>query len=171
MQQESAAAPIPAATHPRHQRQTRPPSEGRRPPATPPAVGTFDAVPDAGPGARAERDPDHRNEVLVAGRITAAPLIRELPSGDRLATWRICVVRPSDSRYGGRRVDSITCTSFDHGLHERVRAWRLGDVVRMTGELRRRTWRAREGVRSVCEVEARTAALVRAVGGRGAERR
>jgi len=35
----------------------------------------------------------------------------------------------------------------------------------MTGELRRRTWRGREGVRSVCEVEARTATLVRAAEG------
>ncbi len=115
---------------------------------------------------------DHRNEILVAGRITARPHIRELPSGDRLATWRICVVRPDDSRYGGRPVDSITCTSFDPLLHERIRLWKPGDVVRMTGELRRRTWRGREGVvRSVCEVEARTATLVRAAGGDGRERR
>ncbi|OKI17668.1 single-stranded DNA-binding protein [Nocardiopsis sp. TSRI0078] len=136
------------------------------PPAPPPEAAVSDAV----PGPRDQRDPDHRNEILVAGRITARPLIRELPSGDRLATWRICVARPPDSRYGGRRVDSITCTSFDHALHEQVGAWRLGDVVRMTGELRRRTWRAHEGVRSVCEVEARTATLVRVAGGHGEER-
>lgn len=111
------------------------------------------------------RESDHRNEILVAGRITARPLIRELPSGDRLATWRICVARSCASRYRGRRSDSITCTSFDRDLHEGIRSWRLGDVVRMTGELRRRTWRGREGMRSVCEVEARTAVLVRAADG------
>lgn len=113
---------------------------------------------------RTGRDPAHRNEILVAGRVTAEPLIRELPSGDRLATWRICVGRATDSGYRGRRSDSITCTSFDGGLQEDIRAWRLGDVVQVTGELRRRTWRGRDGVRSVCEVEARTAILVRAVG-------
>ncbi|NYH50791.1 single-strand DNA-binding protein [Nocardiopsis arvandica] len=175
MQQESAVAPIPATAHPRSPRQPRPPSEERRPPAVPSAAAsaTTDttSTSDTGPRLGSERDPDHRNEILVAGRITAAPLVRELPSGDRLATWRICVVRSPDSRYGGRRVDSITCTSFDRGLHERVRAWRLGDVVRMTGELRRRTWRAHEGVRSVCEVEARTATLVRTARGHSAERR
>ncbi|WP_017573052.1 single-stranded DNA-binding protein [Nocardiopsis halotolerans] len=125
--------------------------------------------PPSQPRQRDRREPEHRNEILVAGRITAEPLIRELPSGDRLATWRVCVVRPSDSRYGAHRSDSITCASFDRVLHEEVRTWRLGDVVRMTGELRRRTWRVREGVRSVCEVEARTATLVRAVGRRSPE--
>nr|WP_236567902.1 MULTISPECIES: single-stranded DNA-binding protein [unclassified Nocardiopsis] len=104
----------------------------------------------------------------MAGRITAPPRLRDLPSGDRLATWRICVVRPSDSRYGGRRVDSITCTSFDRALHGQIRSWRLGDVVQTSGELRRRTWRGREGlVRSVCEVEARAVHLVRPAAGRG----
>lgn len=141
----------PAHTDPAHSAQSaraveRAPSAGRALPAE--------------PARRAEAG--HRNEIVVAGRITAEPLIRELPSGDRLATWRICVARPEDSRYAGRAVDSITCASFDRALHEGIRAWRLGDVVQMSGELRRRTWRGREGVHSVCEVEARTAVLVRA---------
>ncbi|GAA1000330.1 hypothetical protein GCM10009551_071160 [Nocardiopsis tropica] len=145
-----------------------------RPPTEQPGTATD---PPPGPGARAvdrrgepapsdgtgpRREPGHRNEIVVAGRVTAEPLVRELPSGDRVATWRVCVARPTDSRYAGRGVDSITCASFDQDLHEGIRAWRLGDVVQMSGELRRRTWRGREGVRSVCEVEARTATLVRA---------
>ncbi|MFF8768101.1 single-stranded DNA-binding protein [Nocardiopsis dassonvillei] len=129
------------------------------------AVAPSRTAPDTPPPRQDPCESEHRNEILVAGRITARPLIRELPSGDRLATWWVCVARPRDSRYRGRRSDSITCTSFDRDLHEGIRAWRLGDVVRMTGELRRRTWRGREGVRSVCEVEARTAILVRAAEG------
>ncbi|MEE2041488.1 single-stranded DNA-binding protein [Nocardiopsis sp. CT-R113] len=120
--------------------------------------------PDRTEGSGPRHEADHRNEVVVAGRITAEPLVRELPSGDRVATWRICVARPTDTRYAGRAFDSITCASFDQDLHEGIRGWRVGDVVRMSGELRRRTWRGREGVRSVCEVEARTATLVRAAG-------
>lgn len=164
MQQEFATAPPRTAARPQPRQQPEPRQRVRTPtgvrarPDTAQTVGTPEAVP--APGARPE--PDHRNEILVAGRITAEPFVRELPSGDRLATWRICVARPSDSRYGGRRADSVTCTSFDRDLQERIRLWRLGDVVRMTGELRRRTWRGHEGVRSVCEVEARTATLVRA---------
>lgn len=128
----------------------------------------------ATPGAAAETEADHRNEVLVSGRVTAEPFVRELPSGDHLATWRVCVARPADTGFRGRRSDSVTCVSFDRNVHRHLRGWRLGDVVQVTGALRRRVWRGRDGVRSVCEVEARTVAVVRAVrtstGARRAER-
>ena len=114
---------------------------------------------------------EHLNEIVLVGRVTAEPAIRDLPSGDRLATWRICVSRPPDTRFRGRRVDSITCVSFDTWVHDQVRELRLGDVVRMSGALRRRTWRGYDGVRSVHEVEVRGAALVRAVRSRGTVRR
>lgn len=104
---------------------------------------------------------EHHNEVVVAGRITAEPRFRELPSGDHLATWRICVARHPSTRFRGRRVDSITCVSFDEGLHEHLRGWRLGDVVDVHGALRRRTWRGVAGPRSVCEVEATSVRFVR----------
>ncbi|MEV2277099.1 single-stranded DNA-binding protein [Nocardiopsis sp. NPDC049922] len=109
----------------------------------------------------------HRNEIVVAGRVTAEPAVRELPSGDRLAIWRVCVARTADSRFRGHRSDSITCVSFDPGVQDRVRGWRLGEVVEMTGALRRRTWRVGDGVRTVYEVEVRTARQVEA---RAAER-
>ena len=105
---------------------------------------------------------EHHNEVVVAGRVTAEPRFRELPSGDHLATWRICVARHPSTRFRGRRVDSITCVSFDEGLHEHLRGWRLGDVVDVRGALRRRTWRGTAGPRSVCEVEATSVRFVRA---------
>ncbi|WP_017602166.1 single stranded DNA-binding domain-containing protein [Nocardiopsis lucentensis] len=102
----------------------------------------------------------HRNEIVVAGRITAEPSVRELPSGDRIATWRICAARTDESRFRGHRSDSITCVSFDPGVQERVRAWRLDEVVEMTGALRRRVRRVRDGVRAIYEVEVRTAERV-----------
>lgn len=110
----------------------------------------------------ADRDGEHHNEVGVAGRLTAEPRLRELPSGDHLATWRICVTRDPSTRFRGRGADSITCVSFDHELHEDLRGWRLGDVVGVRGALRRRTWRGVNGRRSVCEVEATSVRFVRA---------
>lgn len=108
-----------------------------------------------------EAPPDHRNEVVLAGRITAVPVMRNLPSGDHLATWRICVARPPTSNFRGRRVDSVTCASFDSGVHRAVEGWRVGDVVEVRGALRRRTWWGRAGFRSVCEVETAQVAFVR----------
>lgn len=113
------------------------------------------------PALSAEIPPDHRNEVVLAGRITAVPVIRHMPSGDQLATWRICVARSATSNFRGRRVDSVTCASFDRDVHRALEGWRLGDVIEVRGALRRRTWWGREGFRSVCEVEAGSVAFVR----------
>ena len=108
-----------------------------------------------------ERPDGHRNEVHVVGRVTAAPAEKELPSGDRLVTWRIGVARPEVPGPRRARVDSLTLVSFDPHMCDRVHGWRVGDVVRVTGELRRRFWRGWNGVRSVLEVEVDTAVLVR----------
>jgi single-strand DNA-binding protein len=145
--------------------------EAHTPTASPPEeprVPEPDAVKAAGSGLpvpplteRPDRADGHQNEVCVVGRVTAAPLERELPSGDRLVTWRICVARPRDHGGRGARADSLTLVSFDPRVRDRVHGWRIGDVVRVTGELRRRIWRGRTGVRSVLEVEVDSAAVVR----------
>ncbi|WP_328807016.1 single-stranded DNA-binding protein [Nocardiopsis coralli] len=119
-------------------------------------------APGGSPTVAADRDGEHHNEVGVVGRVTAEPRFRELPSGDHLATWRICVTRDPSTRFRGRASDSITCVSFDQGVHEHLRDWRLGDVVDVRGALRRRTWRGVNGRRSVCEVEAASVRFVRA---------
>lgn len=110
---------------------------------------------------RPDRADGHRNEVFAVGRVTAAPSERELPSGARLVTWRICVARPEVPGRRRARADSLTLVSFDPNMCATVAGWRIGDVVRVTGELRRRTWRGWKGVQSVLEVEVDTAALVR----------
>lgn len=107
--------------------------------------------------AAVERDRGHHNEVVVIGRITAVPTVRELPSGDRLVSWRIGVARPRSLERPGHRLDSLTLVSFDEKFVERVRGWRMGSVIRVTGSLRRRIWRGSQGVRSVLEVEVATA--------------
>ena len=104
------------------------------------------------------KDQGHLNQVLVVGRITAAPTVRELPSGDRLVSWRIGVARPEDPRRPGHRLDSLTLISFEDSMVDRVRKYRPGEVIRVTGALRRRIWRGPQGVRSILEVEVRTVA-------------
>ena len=53
----------------------------------------------------------HRNEVLLVGRLSAEPEVRELPSGDEITTWRLVVHRDyvAEGRSGQ---DTIDCTAW-----------------------------------------------------------
>lgn len=95
------------------------------------------------------------NQVQLVGRLAADAVHRELPSGDRLATFRLVIDRPDDAV--GPRVDTIDCAVWRADLRRRVGAWGAGDVLRVEGELRRRFWRAGAGVASRYEVEVGTA--------------
>ncbi|QVQ52107.1 single-stranded DNA-binding protein [Spiractinospora alimapuensis] len=98
----------------------------------------------------------HRNSVVIAGRITAEPALRELSSGHTLARWRVAVTRPVADQRGRVKTDAVTCVTFDPSIHDSLREWRLGDVVEVSGALRRRFWRAESGPVSTFEVEARS---------------
>jgi single-strand DNA-binding protein len=91
------------------------------------------------------------NQVQLVGRLAADAVQRELPSGDRLATFRLVIDRPESAV--GPRVDTIDCAVWRSDLRRRVVAWGAGDVLRVEGELRRRFWRAGAGVASRYEVE------------------
>ncbi|MGV2386760.1 MAG UNVERIFIED_CONTAM: single-stranded DNA-binding protein, partial [Thermobifida fusca] len=105
---------------------------------------------------------EHRNEILLAGRVIAEPSVRELHNGGQLVTWRIAVNRPSSKRRPRQEADPITCVSFHRDMVELTRDWRIGDTVQVTGALRRRFWRSVHGAASVFEVEAKTARRVKA---------
>ncbi|RCV54214.1 single-stranded DNA-binding protein [Marinitenerispora sediminis] len=131
----------------------RPPAPGRGP------------APADGRRAEVRRQPlggaghhGHRNEVVLVGRVTAEPSVRELPSGDQLVTWRVSVSRPPAEQRPNQAADPITCVSFLPAIKEATRDWRIGDLVRISGALRRRFWRAPGGSASVFEVEAKTVA-------------
>lgn len=103
----------------------------------------------------------HRNEVVLVGRLAAVPDVRTLPSGDQLASFRLVVGRPADA--GGRSarsltarpvtVDTLDCVSWRGKVRRSVVGWGPGDIVEVTGSLRRRFWRAGAGTASRCEVE------------------
>lgn len=97
---------------------------------------------------------DHRNEVILVGRVTVEPAVRELPSGDHLVTWRISITRPPADQRPNQPADPITCVSFHPSMEAATRDWRIGDVVQVSGALRRRFWRSSNGSSSVIEIEA-----------------
>jgi single-strand DNA-binding protein len=98
---------------------------------------------------------EHRNEVMVCGRLGAAALPKQLPSGDEISTWRLVVDRPPAD--GTRKVDVVDCTTFGARVRRQALAWAEGDLIEVTGALRRRFWRSAGGLQSRCEVEVSSA--------------
>jgi len=97
------------------------------------------------------------NEVFLVGRLSGEPVLRALPSGDEILSWRLVIDREdAGSITAGRRtptVDTIDCVAHKRALKRLVARWAPGDVVEVRGALRRRFWRGSHGVASRCEVE------------------
>ncbi|WP_432863205.1 hypothetical protein [Microbispora rosea] len=104
----------------------------------------------------------HRNEVVLAGRLSMEPAHRELPSGALLTQWRLAVRRPA-GRSGRQRSDAIECATIDDGVRGMLAGWQLDDLVEVEGALRRRWWRGG----SRYEIEVRTARRVEPAAPRG----
>jgi len=114
---------------------------------------------DASAGSAGE-PPSARNEVLLVGRVSGAPEQRDLPSGDRLVTWRLVVergaVRRSPQGVRAPTVDTFDCVAWTAPMRRAALALRADDLVEVRGALRRRFWRSGAGTASRCEVEATT---------------
>lgn len=114
--------------------------------------------------ARADRvqvevgaEPVTRNEVLLVGRVSGAPQERELPSGDRLVSWRVVLDRPPSRRSTttsrSPTIDTVDCVAWTSAVRRTARGLGDGDVVSVQGALRRRFWRAGAAAASRTEVE------------------
>lgn len=100
------------------------------------------------------------NEVRLVGRLLAPAQEKTLPSGDTLQTFRVTVRREPALR-SKQSVDSLECVAWDGRVKRSVSGWRPGDVVEVTGALRRRFFRTPAGTVSRAEVEVSTARIVR----------
>ena len=98
------------------------------------------------------------NQVFLRGMVASAPVVRTLPSGDELCAFRLTVPRPpGDPSASKVRVDSIDCASTRATVRRSALRWVKGDVVEVTGALRRRFWRTSAGTpASRYEVDAAT---------------
>ncbi|MBV9485901.1 MAG: single-stranded DNA-binding protein [Frankiaceae bacterium] len=97
----------------------------------------------------------HRNEVVIVGRMSTDAVLRELPSGDEVATWRLIVDRP-DNVSG--RFDVVECATFNGRVRRQAIAWNPDDVIEVTGALRRRFWKSPVGLQNKYEVHVKRAA-------------
>ena len=102
----------------------------------------------------------HLNEVVLLGRVSAEPEERELPSGDRLLTFRLVVDRPPERGSTKRTVDVIDVACWARGVQRSARALAPEELVRVEGALRRRFFATGAGRASRYEVEARRVSRV-----------
>lgn len=130
--------------------------------------------------------PSPINEVHLVGRLSKPAIIKELPSGDLLGTWRLVVARPErirptehsdveatpaagDVAPSRRRqsYDTIDCVSFDLDLIGRISDVGPGTLLDLRGALRRRFPKALPGGQSRYEVEVLSASVLTASLGSG----
>lgn len=98
-------------------------------------------TPDA--SSNPDRPDSSDNLVRLAGRVSAAPETRVLPSGDEIVTFRLVVRRSAAARRRSKQlVDTIECTVWRAALRRSVSRLVAGTEVVVEGELRRRFSRA-----------------------------
>lgn len=105
-----------------------------------------------------------RNVVSLAGRVSSAPVERELPSGDPVVTFRLVIAREQTPMTAKSKQvsDWVDCAAWDSRVRSRVLRWQVDDEVSLEGALRRRFFRTGAGAASRVEIEV--------VGGRRSER-
>ncbi|MBU2075726.1 MAG: single-stranded DNA-binding protein [Actinobacteria bacterium] len=100
------------------------------------------------------------NEVTLAGRVSADPEEKQLPSGDTVWVFRLVVRRPEGA--GSRQsVDTVDCCAWTPRVQRSVAGWRAGDQVEVRGAVRRRFFRTGAGAQSRVEVEVASGRLRR----------
>jgi len=98
----------------------------------------------------------NQNDVTLRGRLSSEPLLRELPSGDEVLTFRLVMRRErrSPMTRGSRQVsDWVDCAAWGGGARSKAAAWHVGDEVELRGALRRRFYRTGTGSTTRLEVE------------------
>ena len=99
------------------------------------------------------------NAVSLVGRVSGGPELRTLPSGDEILTFRVVV--PRDRPRGRQTVDALECVAWSARTRRSVARWGDGDVVEVSGALRRRFYRAGGATQSRVEVEVDRARIIR----------
>lgn len=108
-----------------------------------------------------ESPAEHVNEVRLVGRLSADPAELTLPSGDVLWTFRLVVDRPAGAGRPGLQVDTLDCAVWSGRVKRSVASWGSGDLVEVSGALRRRFYSTGVGKMSRYQVEVGTGRVIR----------
>ena len=101
------------------------------------------------------------NEVRLVGRVSQTPEERVLPSGDVLWTFRVVVPRATVRNGSRQAVDALDCAVWGGRVRRSVASWVEGDLVEVTGAVRKRFFRAGGAAASRVEIEVSGGRLIR----------
>jgi single-strand DNA-binding protein len=95
------------------------------------------------------------NEVRLVGRVSALPVEREMPSGDKVVEFRLIISR--DTRKPGKReVDTLDIAAWSSKCRRSAISLKPNTWIEVQGAVRRRFWQAPTGLASRWQVEAHT---------------
>jgi single-strand DNA-binding protein len=80
------------------------------------------------------------NEVVLRGRVSGEPQVRELPSGTTLVSFRLVLARERTPMTASSKVvsDWVECSAWGARVRKQAAGWHDGDQVEVRGALRRR---------------------------------
>jgi single-strand DNA-binding protein len=88
------------------------------------------------------------NDCLLRGRVSAAAVDRELPSGEHVVDFRLIVTRTE--REG---VDTLDIAAWSAKSRRTALSLKAGEWVEVSGSVRRRFWQGPAGLASRWQIE------------------
>ncbi len=86
------------------------------------------------------------NRVILMGRLTADPELRQTPQGTSVTRFTIAVDRRF-RKEGGQQADFITCVAWRQTAEFVCRFFGKGRMIAVEGQLQSRTWDDKDGKR------------------------
>jgi single-stranded DNA-binding protein len=100
--------------------------------------------------AKADVEVDYSlNDLLLRGRVSAAAVEKDLPSGDKVVEFRLIITR---LERGG--VDTLDIAAWSSKMRRSALSLKEGEWIEIAGSIHRRFWSGAAGVASRWQVEA-----------------
>lgn len=101
------------------------------------------------------------NNVILLGRLTAAPELKTTPQGTSVVAFCVAVDRAYKSKDGERQTDFINCVAWRNTAEHITRNFTKGDPISIQGEIQSRKYTDKDGNKRVAvEVQAFQARFV-----------
>lgn len=85
------------------------------------------------------------NKVILGGRLTADPELRQTPQGIAVTSFSIAVNRPYSKNQEQQQADFINCVAWRSTAEFITRFFKKGSSICVTGSIQTRTWNDQQG--------------------------